>query len=144
MDGMPQSLARSIAILDGRPEYARMLASLVAEHHRDISVELFNCPDAAQQWVEGAAGPVVVLVDVAASNGLFIERALEWRVCMDVVLIAMFDERTEDDVERASAVQADATFAKPYCKAMWADSFGAFLRDTLITDRAAPPAQRSA
>jgi len=120
-----------------------MLASLAAEDHRDIPIHLFDCLDAAQQWIEAAVGPVVVLVDVSAANGAIIERAQQWRTRIGIVLIAMFDKRTEDDVELASLVQADATFAKPYCKAMWAHSFGVFLRDTLLPERASRE-QRSA
>ena len=137
MEGNPVPLARSIAILDGRPEDARMLASLAAEDHHSISIELFRCPDAAQQWIEAAPSTVVVLVDIAASNGLFIERAMQWRARMGVVLVAMLDQGTDEDVERAGALVVDATFAKPSCKDTWARSFGSFLRAALLPDRLA-------
>lgn len=114
-----------------------MLASLAAEDHHSIPIALFSCPDAAQQWIEAAPSPVVVLVDIAASNGLFIERAMQWRARMGVVLVAMFDQGTDEDVERAGALVVDATFAKPSRKDMWAPSFGSFLRDTLLPDRLA-------
>ena len=139
MDRAPTVRPRSIVILDRRPEYARMLASLAAEDHGDVPIGLFDNLDDAQGWVETAVSPVVVLVDGAANNGLVVERALQWRERLGIVVIAMFDERNDDDVERANVVDADATFAKPYRKEMWACSFGAFLRDVLPPDRITPP-----
>lgn len=118
---------RSIAILDRRPEYARMLATLVAEQLPDAPVRTFADTelDEAERWVRGALMPVTVLADVAAGEGRVIARARAWRAARGgVSVIALFDAQSDMEVVLARHAGADLSMAKPGCRADWSRSFG--------------------
>ena len=81
MDGIPHpslltAFPRSVAIIDRRPEYARMLATLVTEQQPTSAVRTFADPDEAERWITSAPAPILVLVDVAAGRGAAMARAV--------------------------------------------------------------------
>jgi len=134
MDGIPHpslltAFPRSVAIIDRRPEYARMLATLVTEQQPTSAVRTFADPDEAERWITSAPAPILVLVDVAAGRGAAMARAVTWRARRaDVLLVALFDANLDDEVALARRADADASVAKPCCRADWARSFDALWR----------------
>jgi DNA-binding NtrC family response regulator len=121
---------QSIVILDRRPEYARLLVALAAAEAPTLAVAAFDDLGTAERWVAAAETPVAVFVDVLAHDGEAIRRAEAWRsVRAGVMLVAMFDANEDEQAERAAAVSADATFAKPCCRSVWSRSFAALLRE---------------
>ena len=129
METLPGS-PTSVAILDRRPEYARLIATLVAVEQPDAKVRTFANIDDAERWIATAPSPVLLLVDVAA-GGDAVTRAQAWRRARaDMQLVLMFNPCAEEEVSRARRATADAAFPKPLRLAQWTRSFGAFLRGT--------------
>lgn len=122
------SPSHSLAILDRRPEYARLLAALATADHPALVVATFEDPEEAERWLDAAAGPVAVLVDVTAGDGAVIARAAAWRRERGVALIATFDAANENEALLAAVASADATLPKPCCRAEWTRSFGALIQ----------------
>jgi hypothetical protein len=122
------SRPHSLAILDRRPEYARLLAALATADHPALAVATFDDPVEAERWLDAAAGPIAVLVDVTAGDGAAIARAEAWRHARGVALIATFDAANENEALLAAMAPADATLPKPCCHAEWTRSFGALMQ----------------
>ena len=70
----------AVAILDRRPEFARLIEVLVRERRPAAEVRAFDADaiEAARQWVAASEGRVIVLADADAAGGALADSAAAW------------------------------------------------------------------
>ncbi len=75
-----EALPCAVAILDRRPEFARLIEVLVRERRPAVEVRAFDAEaiEAAREWVAVSEGAVVVLADADAAGGALADRAATW------------------------------------------------------------------